>query len=155
MEAGVVVAFDDRDELDVSHAEVVAEEAVDVERVVLVRRVHRAEDVDVDFVLAEQLVSAQHLVEGRVALLVDAERVVQLARTVDADADEEACSREQLAPLVGQQRAVGLDRVFDGLVRAPMLLDELDRAAEEVDAHQRRLAALPGDGDLGRRAATR
>ena len=45
LEPGLVVALDDRDELDVAGPEVVAEEAVHVERVVLVRGVDRAEHV--------------------------------------------------------------------------------------------------------------
>ena len=82
------------------------------------------------------------------AALVDAVRVVQRGRSVDADPDEELVLGEQLAPLVGEQRAVGLDGVLHGLVGPAVLLDEGQGAAEEVDAHQRRLAALPRDRDL-------
>ncbi len=39
-------------------------------------------------------------------------------------------------------------RVEDLLARSLVLLDELDRASEEVEAHQGRFAALPGDDDL-------
>ena len=65
-----------------------------------------------------------------------------------------SCSCEELAPLVVEQRAVGLDRVLELLARAPVPLGQLDGAAEEVEAHQRGLAALPGDGDLAGPAAT-
>ena len=58
---------------------------------------------------------------------------------------------EELAPLVGELGAVGLNRVLDRHAGAAMLLDARDRAAEEVEPHQRRLAALPGNRDLGSR----
>ena len=92
--------------------------------------------------------AAHHLVERSLAALVDAIGVVQLARAVDAQADEELVRLEEGAPLVVEQRAVGLDRVRRPAVRALVAFDVLDRALEEVEAHQRRLAALPGDDDL-------
>ena len=59
------------------------------------------------------------------------------------------CFLKKRAPLVVERRAVGLDRVGDLLARALVPLDVLDRALEEVEAHQRRLAALPADDHLG------
>ena len=56
---------------------------------------------------------------------------------------------EELAPLVVEHGAVGLDGVLDVLARPAVTLDELDRTSEEIEAHQRRLAALPGDGHVG------
>ena len=76
---------------------------------------------------------------------------MDLARTVDGDPHQETVLGEEGAPLVGQQRAVGLDRVHDPLARPPDRLGQFDRAPEEVQAHHRRLTALPGDDDLGRR----
>ena len=56
---------------------------------------------------------------------------------------------EQLAPLVGEQRRVRLDGVVQELVRRAVLVGQCQRPPEEVDAHQRGLATLPGDGHLG------
>ena len=73
-----------------------------------------------------------------------------LARPVDRDPDEEVVLLEELRPLLVEQRGVRLDRVLGLLARACRYrVGELDRAAEELDAHQRRLAALPGDRHLG------
>jgi hypothetical protein len=58
--------------------------------------------------------------------------------------------RREAAPLVGEQRAVRLDRVEDHLVRPLVRLDEGDRSPEEVEAEECGLPALPGDRDLRR-----
>ena len=57
-------------------SDLVAEEAVDLERVVGVGGVHRAQDVDVDAVRLQHLPAAHHAVEGALPALVDAIRVV-------------------------------------------------------------------------------
>ena len=54
LEPGLVVALDDRDELDVAQPELVAEEPVDLERVVLVGGVDRAQDVRLDAMAAQE-----------------------------------------------------------------------------------------------------
>ena len=59
----------------------------------------------------EQVEAPDHLVERRVALLVDPVGVVELLRPVDADPDEESVLGEEPAELVGEQGAVGLDGV--------------------------------------------
>ncbi len=116
----------------------------------LVRGVDGAEHVVGDVVRDEELVAAHDLVEGGSTLLVDPVAVVELAGTVDAETDQEPVIVEQLAPLVGEQRAVRLDGVVHLLAGLPVALGELDGATEEVDAHEGGLAALPGDGHLGR-----
>ncbi len=142
-------ALDDRDELDEVGLQLVAEEAIDLDRMIGVRGVDRAQDVDVDAVPVQALPAAHHVVERALAAFVDAVGVVHLARAVDAQADEDLVLLEERAPLVVEPRAVGLDRVGD-LLSGPLILPHvLDRALEEVEAHQRRLAALPADDDLG------
>ncbi len=70
--------------------------------------------------------------------------VVDLARAVDGKTDQEAVPGEELTPPVTQESAVCLDRVNDPLGRPLHRLGQLDRAAEEVQAHHGRLTALPG-----------
>ena len=53
---------------------------------------------------------------------------------------------EERAPLVVEPQRVGLQRVADLLARAERLL-QLDDTAEEVDAEQGRLAAVPDELD--------
>ena len=147
-------ALDDRNELDVLRLQLVAKEAVHLERVVGVGGVDGAQDVDVDIVPAQAVPAADHVVEAAPALLVDAVGVVHGARAVDAEADQVVVLLEERGPLVIDQRAVGLDGVQDAAVlRLAVLLGQLDRALVEVQPAQHRLAALPGDLHLraGRR----
>ena len=75
-------------------------------------------------------------------------RVVQLARPVDAQPHEVVVLGEELGPLVVEEHAVGLERALDGHAGGHVRV--LDRACppEEVEAHERRLSALPGDGHV-------
>ncbi len=143
-------ALDDRDELHPLRAQLVAEEAVHRAAVLLVGGVDGAQDVEVDLVLAQEAPAAHHQVEGALAAAVDAVGVVQLARAVDAQADQEVVLLEEHAPVVVEQQAVGLEGVLHRLAGLAVLVDQLDRAAEELELHQRRLAALPGHRDLRR-----
>ena len=77
LEAGLVVALDDRDELDEPGAELVAEVAVHLERLILVRGVHGAQHVPVDAVGVQQLAARRTLSNVGLPLLVDAVDVVQ------------------------------------------------------------------------------
>ncbi len=90
----------------------------------------------------------QHLGRGGSAALVHPVGVVHGGRPVDAEADQEPVPGQQLAPLVGEERAVGLDGVLDPLSRPAELVHQRHRATEEVDAHERGLTALPGDGHV-------
>ena len=143
-------ALDDRDELHPLRAQLVAEEAIDRAAVFLVGGVDRAQDVEFDAVLSQVPPALHHPVEGALPAAVDPVGVVDLARAVDAQADQEVVLLEEGAPVVVEQDAVGLEGVLHGLAGPAVLLDELDGAPEELELHQRRLAALPRHGDLGR-----
>ena len=142
-------AFDDRNQLDVLRVQFIAEEAIDLERMVRIGGVDRAEDIDVDLVLAQAVPAAHHVVEAALVPLVDAVGIVQMPRTVDADADEVVVLLEECRPFVVDQRAVGLNGVQHALMRLAVLVRQLDGAAKEVQAAQHRLAALPRDVHLG------
>src|SRR5208337_4183127 len=134
-------ALDDGDQLDVLRLQLVAKEAVHGERVVGVGGVNRAEDVDVDVVRAQAVPAADHVVEAAFALLVDAVRVVQLARPIDAQADQVVVLLEESGPLVVDERAVGLHRVQDApMVRLAVLVGQRDRTLVEVQSAQHWLA---------------
>src|SRR5262245_15938432 len=96
----------------------------------------------------EDLPRSHDVVEAAPPVLPHAVGVVHLARAVDAETDEEAVLREERCPLVVEERAVRLDRVLEHLARTGELVRERDRTPEEVEPHQRRLAALPGHHDL-------
>ncbi len=142
-------ALDDRDELDEAGVALVAEEAVHVAAAPGVRRVDRRERVPLDTGLPEVSEAGHHLVERPLAALVHAVRVVQLARAVDRDPDQDLVLAEERRPLLVEQGRVRLDRVQCALAGLEVLRRQLDRPAEEVEAHQRGLAPLPGDHHLG------
>ncbi len=142
--------LDDGDELDERGSELVAQESVDAGAVVAVYRVDRGEDVPVDVVPLEDVQAADDPLIGGLAALVDPVGVVQRPRAVDRDPDEEVVLAKESTPVVVEERAVGLDRVEYSLARPGVSALELDRAAEEVEPHHGRLAALPGHDHLGR-----
>ena len=110
------------------------------------------ERVPLDVVPLHRAQAPHDAVEGGLAALVAPVGVVQLRRPVDRDADEEPVLGEELAPVVVEQRGVGLQRVEHPLARCRELPLELDDAGEEVEPHERRLAALEGDHHLVRAA---
>lgn len=115
----------------------------------LVRRIHRAEDVEVDVVLAQHPPAVHHLVERAAGAAVEPVGVVDLSGPVTAQPHQEVVLLEEFTPLVVEQDAVGLEGVLHHLVGPAVLLDQFDSLAEELHPHQRRLATLPGDGDGG------
>ena len=140
--------LDDGDELDELRTELVAQERVDLAAVVAVGRVDGGEHVPVDPVPPEYVEPAHHPVEGGLAALVDPVGVVHLARAVDGQAHQEVVLVQERAPLVVEQRAVGLHRVEHRLPGPAELLLQLEGPPQELEAHQGRLAALEGDHDL-------
>ena len=56
---------------------------------------------------------------------------------------------EKPAPLFIQQHAVGLKRVLDLHSRLRVFFLHLHGAPEKIETHERRLAALPCDRDVG------
>ena len=143
-------ALDDRDELHPLRAQLVAEEAIDGAAVLLVGGVDRAQNVELDAVLAQMPPSLHDEVEGALSAPVAPVGVVQFARPVDAQADQEIVLLEEGAPGVIEQHAVGLKGVLHLLAGPPVFLDQRDRVLEELQLHQRRLAALPRHRHFGR-----
>ncbi len=149
LKAAPVVPLDDGDELDELGSDLVAQKAVELQRLFRVGRVDGREDVEGDRVLFEQGEPRHHALEGRCAPFVDAIRVVHRARPVQAEANQEIMCLEKLAPLVSEGGAVGLKCVVNPLPWPRVSLLQADRVPEKREPHQRRLAALPAEGDLG------
>ena len=140
--------LDDGDQLDEACAELVAEEAVDLQGVPGVGGVDRAEHVERDAVLLEAAGGRDDSVEDRPAAEVVPVGVVQFARAVEARPDEVVVLGEEGAPLVVEEHAVGLERALHSHAVGHATCLGSARPPEEVDPHQGRLAALPGEGDL-------
>ncbi len=137
----------DRDELDVGGIELVAQEAIDVERLPRVQPMHAGQRVECHAGPAQQVGGGHHLVEGRRTALVDTKAVVQFTRPVDAQPDQKAVLFQEAGPVFVEQNAVGLKIVFDLLPGLRVFLLQGDHAAEEVQPAQGGLAALPREHD--------
>ncbi|MOA18877.1 hypothetical protein D3C78_1392200 [compost metagenome] len=138
----------DRDELDVLRLHLIAEKAIDLQRVIRIASVHRTQDIGVDPVPLQAIPSSQHLVERASPFAVNAVDVMHGSRPVNADPDEKVVLPEEAGPLVVHQRCVGLHGVLDLLVGSTMPLGQLHRSSVEIEAAQHGLAALPGDFNL-------
>ena len=108
LEARLVVPFHDGDELDELRAGLIAQEAIDLQRMGGIGRVDGGEDVKLNPVLLQEVQALHHPIEGGAATLVNPVAVVYLTRAIDADADEEIVGAEEAAPIVVQRCAVGL-----------------------------------------------
>ena len=86
---------------------------------------------------------SEYFVECRLTAFVYAVAVMQLLRAIDAQANQKLVIAQKRVPVVIQERAVGLQIVLDVQTRTLIFLFECDHLLEELDAQQRRLAALP------------
>ena len=129
-------------------AELVAEEAVDLERVPGVGGVYRAEHVELGAVLLQAAGGRDDAVEDRPPAQVVPVGVVQVARAVEAEPDEVVVLGEEGAPLVVEEHAVGLDGALDRHAGGHAAAFGRACPAEEVEPHQRGLSALPGQRHL-------
>src|SRR5215469_1431605 len=143
-------ALDHRDELQPLCCHLLAEETINRAAIFLVRSVHRAQNVEVDAVFSEVSPALHDTVKRPALAAIKAVLVVQLARSIDTQPDQEIILFEELAPLVIEKDAICLKGVLHGLVWPSILLHELNGLAKELDFHQGRLATLPGHGDVGR-----
>jgi hypothetical protein len=107
---------------------------MDVERPRRIEAVHAGQRIERD---AEPL---QHLrrridgVERRRAALGDPVAVVNFARAVDGQAHQEAVLVQEARPVLVEQRAIGLQVVFDPLPGLGMLLLQRHHLVEELEA---------------------
>ena len=75
---------------------------------------------------------------------------MDFARAVDAQPNQKIVFLEERAPVVIEKDAVGLEGVLHHLAGPAVLFNQFDGAPEEIELHQRRLAALPRHRHLGR-----
>ena len=141
-------AFDDGDELHEVGAELIAEIPVDLKPMLLVRVVYRAQDIATHAGLTQDVPTANHHRMRAAAGAVEPVGVVIWLGTVDRDTDEHVVGLEELCPLLVDQRAIGLHRVDDMLPGTAIAFAQLDEGAEEWQAAQGRLTALPEHSHL-------
>src|SRR3990172_4980047 len=141
-----VIRLYERKELEILPADLL-EVAVDLRRMLDVDVVDHAEEVDVHFRFAEHMKSLDDLLVGRLLAFSHAVMVVQLSRAVETQADVKVLLGEKLTPLLVDRRAVGLNAVDEFFAFRKVFFLKVDGLAEEFNAEQRRLAAVPGKAD--------
>ena len=129
-------------------AELIAEIPVDHKPMLLVRVVYRAQDIATHAGLTQDVPTANHHRMRAAAGAVEPVGVVIWFGTVDRDTDEHVVGLEELCPLLVDQRAIGLHRVDDMLPGTAIAFAQLDEGAEEWQAAQGRLTALPEHSHL-------
>src|SRR5690606_18398441 len=100
------------------------------------------EQVVLDLMALQKSQARQHAIEGRATALVVAMAIMELARTIQADAHEKALAVEKPSPVIGEQRPVRLDRVGHVSTGTEPSLQGT-HLLEEIDAQERRLPTLP------------
>ncbi len=140
-------AFDERDELNKTGARF-AQKFVNVERVADVVFADDGERVELGTEALELLHSGENEVERRRSRTRKAACVVQLARSVDAQAHEETVVGKKRGPIFVDERAVGLKCVFD-FFAVGVFFFEFENFFEKIDSEKRGFAALPDELDLG------
>ena len=121
------LVFDDRNELHVGGIEFMPEKAVNVQRLAGVEPVDAGQGVEGHAVTLEQLGRVEDFFERGSAALGDPVLVMDFPRAINAQADQEAVLLEKLAPFLVDQRAVGLEIIFDFLEWLGIFLFERDR----------------------------
>ena len=94
--------------------------------------------------LLQETKTLHDFAEGRLPAAIFPVSVVNLLRTVDADADKEAVPFQKSAPFIGNQRAVRLHHVFDSFSISEWLL-HLNRLLEKLNPQKHGLPALPDE----------
>lgn len=104
---------------------------------------HRGERIEIDLIAPEGFDAAHHAIKGRLTAFVDTVGVVQLARTIDGNADKKLIFEKTFCPCIVEQDAIGLEGVGNLLAVGVFFLD-LDKFPEIIDTQKRRFPALPG-----------
>ncbi|MBB4013148.1 hypothetical protein GGR36_002494 [Niveibacterium umoris] len=94
--------------------------------------------------LLQQTNTGHDALESASTVAILAVTVVDGLRAIEADPDKEFVLLEEPAPFVVQMQPVGLQHVTDLTLRTERLL-QLNDAAEEVNAQQRRFTAVPDE----------
>ena len=131
----------DGDELQVLAADLL-EKAINLLCIVGILAIDNSQGIELNAVLFQNPKSAHYVRMGWLPSLVDSISIMQLFRTVYGKTDEKFIRRQELAPLVIKQRAVGLEAIVDPLAICVFVL-QFDDVLEKWYAEQCGLAALP------------
>ncbi len=123
------------------------EEPVDLTGVLDVFCMHHTQDIAKDPVLSQEPVPAHRFLVGGVLALEDAVSIMHSLRTIQAKAYRKALLRQETAPVLVEESAIGLYPVGDALVTGLVLVLQRHNLAKVVQAQEERLPAMPGKVD--------
>src|SRR5262245_50269925 len=106
------------------------EKAVHLEGILDILGVHHAQEIDRDFVLAQQAIGLHHLLMSRFLARGHTVRVVQCLGTVKAEPDRKIFCCKKAAPVVIEEHTVRLDAVGDASVGGLVLALEFDNVTK-------------------------
>ena len=109
--------------------------------------VHHTEDFARHVVPLQELVATDCLLKGGFLVLGDAVQVVQRLRTVEADPNGKPLCRQETAPLLVEQGAVGLDAVRDAPVGRLVLMLQGHKLTKIIQPQDARFPTMPGKAD--------
>ena len=120
---------------------------VEVEGIIGIEVIHHSQYIPLHPMLIEQSNSPHHLLKRGQSLLVAAVLIMKLLRTINRDTHQPVILFKEAAPLIGEQRTVGLDGVVDGAAGCILLLQLHHPFVKREGTHQR-LTAMPGKEHL-------
>ena len=138
--------FHDRGKLNIV-ALYLLEEVVEIQRIVGIEVIDYGQGIPLYIMFLQQVDTSPHLLKRGQPLLVSAVFVMKLLRTIDRDPHQPIILLEEAAPLISQQRAVGLNGVVNGSARPILLLQFNHPFVERKGPHQR-LSPMPGEKHL-------
>ena len=104
------------------------------------------ENIELNGVLFQKPGSLEHLEVGAFSVFVNA-KTVALAVAVKAQANEELVLPQKRAPLIGEERSVGLNGIKNPGIFAVVLLNKANEGAKVIKPRKKRFAALKGKGN--------
>src|SRR5207245_11312015 len=125
--------LDNRNELHPFGMQLIAKEAIDCAAVMLIGGVDSTQNIEIDAVFAQLPPALHHPVEGSVPAAVDSVGVVDFARAIYAQTDQEIVFLEESAPVVIEKDAISLEGVLHHLSRSSLLLHDFDVAFEDIE----------------------
>ena len=136
-------ALHNGNELHVAGAQLVAEIAVDLAPVLLIRMMHRTQHIAAHTRSLQMPPPAQHHCMRPTTPAIQAIRIMHPLGTVNRHPHQHIVLRQKLRPPRINQRPIGLQRVNNPLRGTSILLTQLHQTPVKRQTPQRRLPALP------------
>jgi hypothetical protein len=106
---------------------------------------HQGENIEINPARPHAVNHIHYPLKRAFAVSVDAVRVMDILRSVEAYSHQETVVAKKAKPVVVKQHAVRLEQVLDLLTRPGVFSLQFNGIPEKIDTHQRWFAALPAE----------